>query len=667
MKWPNDYVNKIICGDCLDVMRDMSDNSVDAVVTDPPYGLSFMGKDWDHSVPGVPYWAEALRACKPGAYLLAFGGTRTHHRLTCAIEDAGWEIRDCVMWVYGSGFPKSHDVSKAIDKKRNDNIRPVCRFLRNAMDKQGVNSRDMAPNFGFNPRMIDHWAARDTDSQPTVPTWDQWLALKQLLNFDGEMDAEAWRLNGRKGKPGDDWEKREVIGKDTKARSTSGKSALPTMGGKTVYETWNITAPATDAAKQWQGYGTALKPAWEPIVVARKPIEGTVAQNVQKWGVGAMDIDGCRVGLNGEEPPSGSAKRVYKANQYTEAKIYGDNKRTPPKGRFPANLIHDGSDEVVRLFPNSKSPSTYTRKIAGKSTGNSYQNNVGEDAGTESLNFGDSGSASRFFKECRADDSCPLCDLLLCEKRDAMSSCKNINAPDVERFLKTTQATIRSIVPPSVDMNHVANLAQNVKCAGSLCDSCGILIALILVAIKTSDFSREALQVIRDYIGSYKNSILIPSLVSFAGLWGNIDTIPTIQSLSLLFGSVNHAITNYIPETEKTEQKRFLYCPKASRAERERGCEGIGEKVSREWRTGNAPPNIKHRVPDKKAHNNHPTVKPLALMRYLIKLVTREGHVVLDPFMGSGTTGIACTEMNRLFIGIDTSPDYCKIAENRLK
>ena len=209
-------------GDCRDVMATMDASSVDAIVTDPPYGLAFMGKDWDHGVPGVEFWTEALRVAKPGAHLLAFGGTRTYHRLACAIEDAGWEIRDCVMWVYGSGFPKSHDVSKAIDKAA-------------GAEREVVGSYKGASNIG----------------------------------------------------------------------TGSTNSYITTERGKATDV--SVTAPATDAARQWFGWGTALKPAWEPIIVARKPLCGTVAENVLTHGTGALNIDGCRAGA-----------------------------------RWPANVIHDG-------------------------------------------------------------------------------------------------------------------------------------------------------------------------------------------------------------------------------------------------------------------------------------------------------------------------------------
>ena len=208
---------RVIHADCLDAMRAMPDASIEAIVTDPPYGLSFMGRDWDHGVPGVPFWIEALRVAKPGAHLVAFGGTRTYHRLACAIEDAGWEVRDCLSWLYGSGFPKSLNVSKAIDKAAGAEREVVGTKLgRPGMAKDGSNQRS---------------------------------------GFDAAFGAGA-------GKP------------------------MAT----------DITAPTTDAARQWQGWGTALKPAWEPIILARKPLIGTVASNVTAHGTGAINVDACRIG-----------------------------------------------------------------------------------------------------------------------------------------------------------------------------------------------------------------------------------------------------------------------------------------------------------------------------------------------------------------------------------
>jgi len=208
-------LNRIYNMDCLEGMKLLDDNSVDSIVTDPPYELGFMGKKWDST--GIAYsvelWKECLRVLKPGGHLLAFGGTRTYHRMACAIEDAGFEIRDQMQWIYGSGFPKSHNISKAIDKK-----------------------------FGAKREVIK--------------------TVKGMGKQNPEWNGTA---KGRK----ENYYKPE----------------------------YQLTAPATPEAKQWDGWGTALKPAHEPIVVARKPIsEKTIAENVLKWGTGGLNIDGCRIG-----------------------------------------------------------------------------------------------------------------------------------------------------------------------------------------------------------------------------------------------------------------------------------------------------------------------------------------------------------------------------------
>ena len=381
-----DYLDKIICGDCLEVMASMPESSIDSIVTDPPYGLSFMGKDWDHGVPGEAFWREALRVAKPGAHLLAFGGTRTHHRLMCAIEDAGWEIRDCLGWLYGSGFPKSLDVSKAIDKQAG-----VERGIVGVAGKSGSNRNCMAGDF----------------------TGGEYLESR----------------------------------------------------------------PATPEAVRWQGWGTALKPAWEPIVLARKPLIGTVARNVLEHGTGALNIDGCRVPfVSAEDEAESKGKNQHEryANPGSNRDSYSGSMppRTNynPPGRFPANLIHDGSDEVEDVFPMTKSGNLAPGHKKSPGTGNSWTNSEGV---IQKQYGNDSGSASRFF-----------------------------------------------------------------------------------------------------------------------------------------------------------------YCAKASSSERGEG-------------------------------NNHPTVKPQALMQYLCRLVTPPGGVVLDPFAGSGSTLLAALKEGFCFIGIEKEKKYCEIARSR--
>jgi site-specific DNA-methyltransferase (adenine-specific) len=258
-------------GDCLDVLATLPDNSVDSIVTDPPYGLSFMGKKWDYDVPSVAIWEQCLRVLKPGGHLLAFSGTRTQHRMACRIEDAGFEIRDIIAWVYGSGFPKSLDVSKAIDK---------------------------------------------------------------AAGFEREVVANQHRAATGRGHQG--------------------------QGGYAYGETFNITAPATPEAQRWSGWGTALKPALEPITMARKPFSSTVAANVIQYGTGAINVDGCRVG--DEVTTSILHGKSSDAFGIGQKRPTSGTKENPP-GRWPANIIHDGSNEAAMSL-KSGARFFYTAKAA---------------------------------------------------------------------------------------------------------------------------------------------------------------------------------------------------------------------------------------------------------------------------------------------------------------
>ena len=281
-------VAEVIHGDCRHVLKTLKTNSVDSIVTDPPYELGFMGKSWDST--GVAYdvavWQECLRVLKPGGHLLAFGGSRTYHRLACAIEDAGFQIRDQIMWVYGSGFPKSLNISKAIDKAAG--------------------------------------------------------------------------------------------------------------------------ADATAEAKQWEGWGTALKPAHEPIVMARKPLEGNVAQNILEHGTGGINIDGCRVDfVSDEDRQESTAKNQHQdfgTEPMTNNTVYGDYSMMKPTnynppGRFPANFIHDGSDEVLELFPDSKGGAYPAKR--GQAVNTSFTGGQETEGGFRAM--GDDGSAARFFYCAKAN------------------------------------------------------------------------------------------------------------------------------------------------------------------------------------------------------------------------------------------------------------------------
>jgi site-specific DNA-methyltransferase (adenine-specific) len=296
----------------------MPDASVDAVVTDPPYGLAFMGKRWDYDVPSVEIWAECLRVLKPGGHLLAFAGTRTQHRMAVRIEDAGFEIRDMIAWVYGSGFPKSLDVSKAIDKAAG--------------------------------------------------------AEREVLGVAGTTGGGRTCMNDAPG----------------------GGRFKDYLAGN-----YSATAPATPEAQQWAGWGTALKPALEPITMARKPLTGTVAANVLEHGTGALNVDGCRVGTSKNVPASVSKKAPANCyGKFAEAgETPGVGGHDPSIGRWPANLIHDGSDEVVGLFPEQQSGA----RCAGTYYGTTGSSSIGDHGAFQSDAIqANSGSAARFFYTAKA-------------------------------------------------------------------------------------------------------------------------------------------------------------------------------------------------------------------------------------------------------------------------
>lgn len=332
-------------GDCMDVLAGLPENSVDSVCCDPPYHLTahkmttpqpaqegyddgrgnpfcrpqaragFMGKVWDGGdIAFQPAtWAAVMRVLKPGGHMVAFGGTRTFHRLACAIEDGGFEIRDAIMWHYGQGFAKSHDISKALDRA---------------------------------------------------------------------AGAE-----------------REIVG--VAGRSGSLRSC---MAGDFTGGEYMSTAPATDAARQWQGWGSALKPATEILCLARKPLsEKSIAANVLKWGTGAINIDGCRVGMSDTDLATTRRDGQYGETNAGDVGFTKTAMRTPINeiGRWPANIILDGSDEVLAGFPETSSGLLATHHSRGTKTEavyGTYRHNE------ESQDFGgDSGSAARFFYTAKAD------------------------------------------------------------------------------------------------------------------------------------------------------------------------------------------------------------------------------------------------------------------------
>lgn len=290
----------LYCGDMLELLPELPVGSIDTVCTDPPYGLEFMGQGWDKGIPGVQFWELIRSVVKPGAMLTSFGGTRTFHRLVCAIEDAGWECRDLLLWLFSSGFPKSLDIGKALDKA---------------------------------------------------------------------AGAE-----------------REVVG------YSQGRSTSIHKGGQSVGHPDAITAPATPLAKQWDGYGTALSPSFEPICLAMAPLDGTFAANAEKHGVGGINVDGGRIEHNEECRPMKAQPGGNKV--YAQSGRYAETLELKPSGRWPKNAILDGSEEVEALFPETGPSGVSTHPVG---TGGIWSGVSNRPCGPQ---YGDSGSAARFYKVC---------------------------------------------------------------------------------------------------------------------------------------------------------------------------------------------------------------------------------------------------------------------------
>jgi site-specific DNA-methyltransferase (adenine-specific) len=427
---------QILKGNSLDLLPTLADNSIDAIVTDPPYELGFMGKTWDNS--GIAYslklWQQCLRVLKPGGHLLAFSGSRTYHRMVVSIEDAGFEIRDMISWISNKTFPKSLNIGKAIDKAAGAE------------------------------RKVLRWESRPFK-----------------IN-NGPSDSEYNQIHS---------------------------NTMDSDG----YGTTPITEPATDEAKNWDGWGTGLKPTVEPIVMARKPVEGTVANNVLTYGTGGLNIDASRIGMTSEDETKSSNN--WKPQGYeSKENIYNIGNKVitseqNTKGRWPANLILD----------------EYTAELLDEQSGqvgNGWKKNYGTD----------------------------------------------------------------------------------------------------------------------DYAGK--------------------------QYSGGSFGGGGYSGTNTYADSGGAS--RFFYVAKASKRDRNEGLEHLPlEQVAFGGHGNNEPDGMTQQLVHAPRQNFHPTVKPTALMQYLVKLVTPPGGTVLDPFTGSGSTGKAAILEGFDFIGIELTEDYWPIIEGRLK
>lgn len=415
---------RLLNGDCLDKLKELENNSIDSIVTDPPYGLSFMGKKWDYDVPSVEIWQECLRVLKPGGHLLAFAGSRTYHRMAVRIEDAGFDIRDQIMWIYGSGFPKSHNIGKAVDKLLGKDV-PVYKGFNVAGQGIGLN---------------ENKHLRSDHPDYIKPQYDN----------------------------------------------------------------------------EWEGWGTALKPAHEPIVMARKPIEGTVAENTLQYGVGGLNIDATRVSVEDMDDYAFNMAGNERVKAKEEGELTGMYEggwkvdKTPkelPQGRWPANVILDEE----------------AGQILDEQSGN----------------------------------------------RKGMAS-QNCN---------------------------------NQKLYGGN-------------ALNQSTTTRDGFK------------------VGF---------------------------------NDEGGASRFFYCPKASKRDRDHGLDKFDTKSTRKWSDSGMKTTGSGNPRQELGKNIHPTVKPTELMKYLIRLVTPKAGIVLDPFMGSGSTGKAAMQEGMWFVGIEKEKEYYEIAKQRIE
>ena len=458
----------IIHGDCLEELKKLEDNSVDAVVTDPPYGLSntkpqqvadvlkawvtgdtvsvpakrggFMGKDWDSFVPPPAVWEECMRVLKPGGHMAVFAGARTQDLMGLSIRLAGFEIRDTLGWITGSGFPKSMDISKAIDrdlaKVDTDDARArsaVARQMRDALNASGKSRREIDQHFGT-ANVSQYWFSPDRNSQ-IVPA-DKWAWVRDWLGVGAELDAEVWRLNGLKGQPQFDLTfEREVVGVQKGAMSGWN------MDGTTKFVDRDITTPATPESEKWSGWGTALKPAIEPIILARKPLDGTVANNVLRHGVGGLNIDACRVAT--DEDTGRAQGTDIKGGNFVHGTVKSDYvSQSHAAGRFPANVLLDEHaaaemDEQSGVLKGrgNKSESKPTYSGGGATSFGAGANSP--------FSHDNGGGASRFFPVFKYQAKAPKRERPVIEREDGTKIQHNTVKP-----LALMEWLVSLIVPP---------------------------------------------------------------------------------------------------------------------------------------------------------------------------------------------------------------------------
>ncbi len=700
-------------GDCIEVMKAMKPNSVDAIVTDPPYGLRFMNKDWDtfspdfvkneqimatkefqkaiarrndnpnltgrknssiHSPAAIAgsydfsptgnkayqeqmkqWLTEAYRVLKPGGSMLVMGGTRTSHRLACAIEDSGFIIKDTLMYLYGSGFPKAQDLTKMLEKRNakkatEQDTKYNLRSMQKTNLSQTISTKETEEKTmqsGLSKQGISEYRKEGSESEVANGEQPSVEGRGNLFQEEGKLQERGLYKSSTMGKAdgkerrihngasvNDGSEAKQIIDKrrgDSSHRPQSSKQ--PTKESNVIRE-----QSGTQDLGRWEGFKVGgIKPAYEPIIWAVKPPEGSYVDNVLKWGVGAVNVDECRISTNEDLSINGNRKNV---KSYWQLNPSVEDVKSSPKGRFPANIILSHHPECVQvgmkkvkgsnkpgpkgfvndgMFNIKRKEGEVKEKYGGPETVESWdchpdcavrlldeqsgvlQSKWGKDAPDKmsgNINYvgkkrvsqqqfrGDSGGASRFFKQCNYGQ---------------------------EEWLCHEGCALRQLDEQSGDLKSGANPERRNSAKTKTC------------------------------YGEFEGQ---KECISYRG-------------------------------QNSGGASRFFYCAKASRSERNAGLEGMEEKsvsdrhggwgneltwIDRKDGKGKVPVNAKMTP----ASNNHPTVKPIKLFEYLIKLVTREGQIVLDPFIGSGTTGIAAHNTGRKCMGIEKEDEYIEIAKRRM-
>ena len=641
---------KLMLGDCLERLRELPDCSVDSVVTDPPYGLSFMGKKWDYDVPSVEVWAECLRVLKPGGHLLAFAGTRTQHRMAVRIEDAGFEIRDMIAWVYSTGFPKSHNFGckcsrdalpysheKAIQSKqateckmhplRDSNVSPSLdigegrgEVLQPCLSQSGasIEGREQLSTSKVRGGESSMEGRRDLLAETRELQADQACPVSggvSAYGSEGRLHNGASSDNGAdNGAVPIEDQSRASCEPRPAGQPTGESGVIPKQRGAQEggVEADQVCAKCGKLTK-WQGWGTALKPALEPITVARKPLVGTVAANVLAHGTGGINVDGCRVGtetITQRLATVEGGKAIGAKAVGVKQKATGET--TTTIGRWPANLIHDGSDEVVGLFPvtTSGGGDKHGRKASSFCASTDWKAFKGTSSG------GDSGSAARFFYCAKASkkDRDEGLDSSRTVKH-ATGLCKEENMALVGSLQK---ATCESTVRWGID-----------ESGGSITGLCPL--------------------------ASLSTTLTAISKITTSEIFNSWTPSPTSESMA----GVKSETANGGSHAENVEKSKASQ--QTTTSENQAGsAHGVSGVVSKMLSSISDAENW---TP---ATNFHATVKPTALMRYLCRLVTPPEGIVLDPFMGSGSTGKAAMLEGFQFVGIERDAEYFEIATSRI-